>query len=227
VLRHACHEGHCLLHQETRRCESSQPLSPQADPAIFSAHGLASPTSDRLRPSRLSARCCNLFLRQADEHKSGFIDVTRRTRCNEAAGPQTQSRPFVVIGEEVPCARPGGRHIVTNPLSVLLRRLCLNDDMQARQPRRPSDQMQTRRYGDAIECRSGWGCNCVYPHYQRRSDPRSAGQSRVASRGDHIGGVTPSRPIRHARPCNVPSGCLTAAMKTFAPGLRSLLSPRT
>src|SRR5262249_1607309 len=47
------------------------------------------------------------------------------------------------------------------------------------------------------------------------------------SRRDHIGGVTPSRPIRHARPCNVPSGCLIAAMKTFAPGFRSLLSPGT
>src|SRR6516165_6994790 len=45
------------------------------------------------------------------------------------------------------------------------------------------------------------------------------------SRRDHIGGVTPSRPTRHARPCSVPSGCLIAAMKTFAPGLRSLLSP--
>ena len=47
------------------------------------------------------------------------------------------------------------------------------------------------------------------------------------SRHDHIGGVTPSRPTRHARPCSVPSGCLIAAMKTFAPGLRSLLSPCT
>ena len=43
----------------------------------------------------------------------------------------------------------------------------------------------------------------------------------------HIGGVTPSRPTRHARPCSVPSGCLIAAMKTLAPGLRSLLSPCT
>ena len=47
-----------------------------------------------------------------------------------------------------------------------------------------------------------------------------------ASRRNHIGGVTPSRPTRHTRPCNVPSSCLTAAMKTFAPGLRSVLSPR-
>jgi hypothetical protein len=47
------------------------------------------------------------------------------------------------------------------------------------------------------------------------------------SRHDHIGGVTPSRPTRHARPCSVPSGCLIAAMKTFAPGLRSLWSPCT
>jgi hypothetical protein len=43
----------------------------------------------------------------------------------------------------------------------------------------------------------------------------------------HIGGVTPSRPTRHARPCSVPSGSLIAAMKTLAPGLRSLLSPCT
>src|SRR5262249_48346377 len=41
----------------------------------------------------------------------------------------------------------------------------------------------------------------------------------------HIGGVMPSRPTRHARPCSVPSGCLTATIKTFAPGLRSFLSP--
>jgi len=34
----------------------------------------------------------------------------------------------------------------------------------------------------------------------------------------HIGGVTPSRPTRHARPCSVPSGCFAAMMKTFAPG---------
>ena len=47
------------------------------------------------------------------------------------------------------------------------------------------------------------------------------------SRRNHIGGVTPSRPTRHARPCSVPSGCLIAAMKTLAPGLRSLLSPCT
>jgi hypothetical protein len=44
---------------------------------------------------------------------------------------------------------------------------------------------------------------------------------------NHIGGVTPSRPTRHARPCSVPSGCVIAAIKTFAPGLRSLLSPET
>ena len=43
----------------------------------------------------------------------------------------------------------------------------------------------------------------------------------------HIGGVSPSRPTRQARPCNVPSGCLAAMMRTFAPGLRSLLSPGT
>jgi hypothetical protein len=30
------------------------------------------------------------------------------------------------------------------------------------------------------------------------------------SRRDHIGGVTPSRPTRHARPCSVPSACLAA-----------------
>jgi hypothetical protein len=30
----------------------------------------------------------------------------------------------------------------------------------------------------------------------------------TCSRRDHIGGVTPSRPTRHARPCSVPSGCL-------------------
>jgi hypothetical protein len=45
------------------------------------------------------------------------------------------------------------------------------------------------------------------------------------SRRSHIGGVTPCRPTRHARPCSVPSGCLAATMKTFAPGLRSVLSP--
>jgi hypothetical protein len=43
----------------------------------------------------------------------------------------------------------------------------------------------------------------------------------------HIGGVSPSRPTRQARPCNVPSGCLAAMMRTFAPGLRSLMSPGT
>jgi len=47
----------------------------------------------------------------------------------------------------------------------------------------------------------------------------------TCSRPDHIGGVTPSRPTRHARPCNVPSGCLLARIKTFASGFRSLLSP--
>ena len=47
------------------------------------------------------------------------------------------------------------------------------------------------------------------------------------SGADYIGGVTPSRPTRHARPCSVPSGCLTVTMKTFAPGVRSLLSPGT
>jgi hypothetical protein len=46
-------------------------------------------------------------------------------------------------------------------------------------------------------------------------------------RRNHIGGVTPSRPIRQARPCSVPSACLTATMKTLAPGLMSLLSPGT
>src|SRR5262245_38571060 len=70
--------------------------------------------------------------------------------------------------------------------------------------------------------------------------PQRAAQARAArlvsrrlavspsgSRHNHIGGVTPSRPTRHARPCSVPSGCLIAAIKTFAPGLRSLLSPCT
>jgi hypothetical protein len=36
---------------------------------------------------------------------------------------------------------------------------------------------------------------------------------------NYVGGVRPSRPIRQARPCSVPSACLTATMKTFAPGL--------
>lgn len=47
------------------------------------------------------------------------------------------------------------------------------------------------------------------------------------ARRGHIGGVSPSRPIRQARPCSVPSACLTATTKTFAPGLMSLLSPGT
>jgi hypothetical protein len=42
----------------------------------------------------------------------------------------------------------------------------------------------------------------------------------------HMGGVAPSRPTRHARPCSVPSGCLAATMNTLAPTLRSLLSLR-
>src|SRR5580693_7629300 len=41
------------------------------------------------------------------------------------------------------------------------------------------------------------------------------------------GGVIPSRPTRQARPCTVPSGCLTPMMKTLAPTFRSLLSPGT
>jgi hypothetical protein len=44
---------------------------------------------------------------------------------------------------------------------------------------------------------------------------------------NHIGGVIPSRPTRQARPCTVPSGCLTPMMKTLAPTFRSLLSPGT
>jgi hypothetical protein len=38
-------------------------------------------------------------------------------------------------------------------------------------------------------------------------------------------GAAPLRPTRHARPSSVPSGCLTATMKTLAPGLRSVRSP--
>ena len=44
---------------------------------------------------------------------------------------------------------------------------------------------------------------------------RAMGQNRVrrlASRS-HRRRSLPSRPTRHARPCSVPSGCLTAAMK--------------
>ena len=40
-------------------------------------------------------------------------------------------------------------------------------------------------------------------------------------------GAAPSRPTRHERPSNVPSGCLTATMKTLAPGLRSVRSPNS
>ena len=74
---------------------------------------------------------------------------------------------------------------------------------------------------------------CLFNHVVG-ADNRNRGHSEqfltlapCTSRRDHIGGVTPSRPTRHARPCSAPSGCLIAAMNTFAPSLRSLLSPCT
>jgi hypothetical protein len=62
---------------------------------------------------------------------------------------------------------------------------------------------------------------------RRERNVRRRGQDASRSCRSQNGGVTPSRPTRHARPCSVPSDCLTATMKTFAPGFRSLLSPST
>src|SRR5262249_62105683 len=41
----------------------------------------------------------------------------------------------------------------------------------------------------------------------------------------HIGGVTPSRPTRHARPCRVPSAFFVAGVESFLPPLATGSSP--
>jgi hypothetical protein len=60
-----------------------------------------------------------------------------------------------------------------------------------------------------------------------QSGASSSSLPSLARAKNHIGGVSPFRPTRQARPSSVPSGCLAAMMKTFAPALRSLLSPGT
>jgi hypothetical protein len=68
--------------------------------------------------------------------------------------------------------------------------------------------LATGREGAAISC-SVLAAHPITPSGR----PSQSGRQLQASCScrDHIGGVTPSRPTRHARPCNVPSGCLTAA----------------
>ncbi len=135
-----------------------------------------------------------------------------------------------------PCGRPVGRsdrHRALSADGLSLRQPVLHPD---RRSFSRGHDLGAHRRGNARACRFRLEMPCARAEKSFRNFAETRGVGGMASsssrqtsclRRDHIGGVTPSRPTRHARPCSVPSGCLIAAMNTFAPGLRSLLSPCT
>ena len=162
------------------------------------------------RPPRLSVksktRKGHLSMCRDDGYNPGLRSWSRGGSCWGAIRPKAKLLPRRTLGHcrRTPDIRSRAHWLESRRASIRLRRR--RRSLGQRETIAYTRQTVSKVLGDAAS---------------RKNLPCSA------SRPDYMGGVTPSRPIRRARPCNVPSGCLIAAINTFAPGLRSLLSPRT